>query len=194
MRSNSIIAFFLLILFISCSQNLKKSGLESTNSETIQEATEVNQENTLDYSKYTVQRGDTLMLISFKVYGDYSKWKVLLELNKDILQNGSNLEAGIELNYVADKNDFETPQGLPYLIKNADTLTKISFKVYGKTRWWDEIYFNNQRMIRDPNKLYSGFVIYYPEVESLEIVQKNMLSSNFTTKNKRRIPANQQRK
>ena len=31
--------------------------------------------------QYTVKRGETLMMIAFNVYGDYSKWRLLSDLN-----------------------------------------------------------------------------------------------------------------
>lgn len=32
--------------------------------------------------QYHVQKGDTLMIVAFKIYGDYRKWKDLREWNK----------------------------------------------------------------------------------------------------------------
>ena len=34
-----------------------------------------------EHGQYTVQRGETLMLIAFKLYGDYTKWRSIAALN-----------------------------------------------------------------------------------------------------------------
>jgi nucleoid-associated protein YgaU len=107
--------------------------------------------------QYHVQKGETLMMASFKIYGDYRKWKDLKAWNK-----GKKIGEGTVLKYyVPDQTFGWQPNGLPYLVKNGDTLQVISMDKYGTTKKWKHIYENNRPLIRDPNLIFAGFTIYY---------------------------------
>lgn len=110
--------------------------------------------------QYHVQKGDTLMMVAFKIYGDYRKWKDLKAWNKDSLT--TKMGPGVVLKYyVPEKNFGWQPSGVPYLIKTGDTLQIVSMDKYGTTKKWKNIYKNNQPLIRDPNLIFAGFTIYY---------------------------------
>lgn len=114
--------------------------------------------------QYTVERNETLMMIAFKLYGDYGRWKDLASQNRDTLKGDTNLRAGMVLNYEAPAEEFVwNPQGNPYLIKTGDTLGHISKQVYATVSKWKFLWENNRPLIKDPNKIYAGFTIYYPE-------------------------------
>jgi len=111
---------------------------------------------------YTVQRGDTLMKIAFDTYGDLYRWKDIYEANRDKIQSPTAIPAGTVLKIekpsspvVIDRN------GERYMIKTGDTLGKISHNVYGTPRKWRKLWENNKQLIRDPNKIYAGFYLYY---------------------------------
>jgi hypothetical protein len=111
---------------------------------------------------YTVQAGDTLMKIAFETYGDVYKWKNILEANKDTVSDPKSLKEGTILKLelpatpvVVDRN------GEKYLIKDGDTLGKISGAVYGSPSKWKELWENNKQLIHDPNKIFAGFYLYY---------------------------------
>jgi nucleoid-associated protein YgaU len=108
--------------------------------------------------EYTAEKGDTLMLVAFKLFGDYTKWRELQSMNSDVLANG--LRTGTVLRYNSTGFTWN-PQGLPYLIKSGDSLSGISKEKYGTFKRWKDIYENNQPMIRDPNLIFAGFTIYY---------------------------------
>lgn len=113
---------------------------------------------------YTVQKNETLMLIAFKLYGDYEKWKELANYNKDALRGSTQLKAGMTLSYLAPAEEFIwNPQGLPYLIRTGDSLSGISKTVYNNVKKWKLLWDNNRPLIKDPNKIYAGFTIYYIE-------------------------------
>jgi nucleoid-associated protein YgaU len=113
---------------------------------------------------YTVQKNETLMLIAFKLYGDYEKWKELANYNQGALNGSTNLKQGIVLKYNAPAEEFVwNPAGLPYLIRTGDTLGKISGSVYNDQKKWKLIWNNNKPLIKDPNKIFAGFTIYYLE-------------------------------
>ncbi len=113
---------------------------------------------------YSVQKNETLMMIAFKIYGDYGRWKDLANLNNGVLKGSSTVRAGTTLNYNAPAEEFVwNPQGNPYLIKTGDTLGVIAKEVYATPKKWKLLWENNRPLIRDPNKIYAGFTIYYLE-------------------------------
>lgn len=114
-----------------------------------------------EYGIYQVQKGDTLMIISFNVYSDYSKWRDLAELNG--LSGGSSLQAGTEVKYRASWEKLPSKgTGSPYLIKHEDTLGTISNDFYGSVKKWKVIWNNNKVLITNPNLIFSGFTVYVP--------------------------------
>ena len=108
---------------------------------------------------YTTQKGETLMQVAFKLYGDYRKWKDIMSLNN---LSSQQVPRGMALQYEKPASKFVwNPSGNPYLIKNGDTLGTISQHKYNTAKRWKEIYNNNQPLIRDPNLIFAGFTIYY---------------------------------
>ncbi|MCT4642379.1 MAG: LysM peptidoglycan-binding domain-containing protein [Bacteriovoracaceae bacterium] len=139
----------------------------------VQSNEEIVIEDVAEQKEYTVQKNDTLMMISFKIYGDYSKWKELSDLNQNVISDSKKLSAGTVLKYNAPTESFSwTPEGNPYLIKSGDTLGKISFATYGANKFWRNIWENNKPLIKDPNKIYAGFTIFTPEIEGRDVATK----------------------
>lgn len=119
---------------------------------------------------YTVQRGETLMLIAFKLYGDYTKWKDLAAMNPEY---GTNLSVGTVLKYDRPATEFSwSPQGLPHLIRRGETLGTISSDKYGSTSRWRDIWNNNKPMIKNPNLIFAGFTIYYIPSEDRDVASE----------------------
>lgn len=114
--------------------------------------------------EYTVQKNETLMMISFKLYGDYGWWKKLSGWNSEKLKGSQIVRAGMKLKYMAPSEEFVwNPQGLPYLIRQNDTLGIISKSVYQTPKKWKLIWENNRPLIKNPNLIFAGFTIYYLE-------------------------------
>ena len=113
---------------------------------------------------YTVQKNETLMIVAFKLYGDYHKWKELANYNADTLKGNLSVKAGTKLKYLAPAEEFVwNPEGLPYLIRTGDTLGRISKTVYTTEKKWKLIWDNNRPLIKDPNRIFAGFTLYYLE-------------------------------
>lgn len=133
---------------------------------------ETNTESSHSYGQmetYKVQKGDTMMMVAFKIYGDYRKWKDLRAWNKDV----KKIKEGVELRYQVPETKFGwMPNGLPYLIKTGDTLQIVSMDKYGTTRKWKAIYNNNRPLIKDPNLIFAGFTIYYQPTRELASEKK----------------------
>lgn len=129
-----------------------------------EEPREVSTGSSFEY--YRVQKGDTLMMISFKIYGDYRKWKELAQWNKDKLK--TKMSAGTELKYYVPNERFGwAPVGLPHLVKTGETLGIISKDKYGTPKKWKSIYENNRPLIRNPNLIFAGFTLYYQPTRQL---------------------------
>lgn len=119
---------------------------------------------------YTVQKNETLMMIAFKLYGDYGKWKQLSELN-----GTTNVQAGQQIKYNKPSEPFVwSPEGNPYLIKSGDTLGTISNTTYGTIKYWKNIWNNNKPLIKDPNKIFAGFTIYTPLIEGRDVANDDL--------------------
>ncbi len=138
-----------------------------------------------DPGVYEVRRGDTWMIIAQKLLGNPLKWRQIQRMNKEF-KKSSDLYVGAKLTYTPPEKPIVEPDGLPYLIKNADTLPKISKKVYGTKNQWDVIYFNNREIIQSPDMIYSGFMLYYPEVERVPMVKIEMAQMNFKVRSPRK--------
>ena len=138
----------------------KNNTSPNNTSPEVQETAGSNIKITDDTGEYTVEKGDTLMLIAFKLYGDYSMWKKVLDMNPGL--NPKNIKSGSVLKYNAPAEKFVwNPQGNPYLIKQGDTLGTISNEKYGTVSKWKVIFENNRPMIRNPNLIFAGFTLYY---------------------------------
>jgi nucleoid-associated protein YgaU len=108
--------------------------------------------------KYQMQQGDTLMMVAFKIYGDYRKWKELKKWNPQV----KKFKAGTEISYYVPEKSFGwQPSGEAYMVKTGDTLQIISMDKYGTTRKWKRIYKHNEPLIRDPDLIFAGFTLYY---------------------------------
>lgn len=119
-----------------------------------------------EIAEYQVQKGDTLMEIAFKIYGDFGKWKEIKELNPDL--NGS-LKMGSIVKYNIPESKFNwVPKGNPYLVMRGDSLSSISHKVYERASWWTHIHENNKPLIKDPDQIFAGFTLYYLPKEQIE--------------------------
>ena len=121
---------------------------------------------------YKVLKGETLMQIAFKVYGDVSKWKSIKQMNNGINGKNSALRAGMNLKYKAPKNKFEwNPEGNPHMIKTGETLGTISKEVYQTPKKWKNIWENNKPLIKNPNVIYAGFTLYCKNASMANYVQ-----------------------
>jgi len=128
---------------------------------------------------YSVKKGDTLMLVAFKLYGNYERWREIAQMNQEVLKGSTFLESDTNLKYNYSNTELIKTDGLPYLVKNEDTLGLISKKVYGVHRWWDVVWYNNREHIKNPNHIYAGFVLFYPVKENLKPKREAMLAEGF---------------
>jgi nucleoid-associated protein YgaU len=133
---------------------------------------------------YKVKKGETLMQIAFKIYGDISKWKDLKKLNQEKVSRNTLLPEHLSLKYSVPETEFNwNPEGAPYLIKGGDTLGIISNSVYQTPKKWKDIWENNKPLIKNPNVIYSGFTLYYKN----DSLANNMKTDPNVTTPKREV-------
>ena len=122
---------------------------------------------------------ETLMLLSFNLYGDFRYWKSIAKLNQEFLDEDFTLHKGMSLSYYMPKRTFSfRPDGNPFLVKKGHSLSKISNIVYENWQRWHEIHQNNKPLVKNPNKIYAGFTLYYlpdgmPTLSKNQIVEES---------------------
>lgn len=137
-----------------------------------------------EFALYEVKKDDTLMIIAYKLYGSVYKWDKIAKLNKVALAQITELEVGMRLKYkIPHDYKHSTPVGEPYIIRKGDYLGKISYQVYDTSKFWKEIWYNNYSLVKNPDNIYTGFVLYY--LPRSEIFQKDMQTSSFFKKRKK---------
>ncbi len=115
---------------------------------------------------HTVAKNETLMIIAFKIYGDYEKWRELARWNANKLGPNHTVSVGMKLKFEEPAEKFVwSPEGNPYLIRVGDTLGTISKDTYGTMAYWKNIWQNNKPLIKNPNRIFAGFTIYTPLIE-----------------------------
>lgn len=111
---------------------------------------------------YTVKAGDTLMKIAFTIYGDIDRWKDLQEWNRSNLKSANQLKVGMNLTYETPLNAFQADEKAhSYTIKQGDTLAGIADEVYGRKMKYKKLQKYNNRLIKNPNRIFAGFTIFY---------------------------------
>ena len=112
--------------------------------------------------KYKVKSGQTLMQVAYDVYGDIHQWRHVLDLNKEKISDPASLKKGTVLVVDQDPKDAaDHPEGTAFRIRHGDTLGLISDDVYGTKTKWKRLWDNNKKLIKDPNRIYAGFYLYY---------------------------------
>ncbi len=111
--------------------------------------------------EYMVKRDDTLMKISFEKFGNVYRWREIFNENRDRIPDFNQLVEGTILKIKGVEYVVIERNGLPYLIRRNDTLTKISRGIYGTPKRWKHLWDNNRQLIHDPDRIYAGFTLYY---------------------------------
>ena len=122
---------------------------------------------------YTVQKGDTLMKIAYETYGNVYRWKAIYEANRDKISDPNRVPSGVVLKIDKPNEPVNVERnGERYEIRRGDTLGKISNNVYGTPGKWKKLWENNRQLIRDPNKIFAGFSLYYVADGSMQQPQQ----------------------
>jgi nucleoid-associated protein YgaU len=114
------------------------------------------------FTDYKVQSADTLMKIAFETYGDVYQWKKIWKDNRDRIQDPNSIPVGTVLKLDTPASAVSIARnGDRYEIQPGDTLGKISDNIYGTPKKWRKLWENNKQLIKDPNRIFAGFTLYY---------------------------------
>lgn len=133
--------------------------------------------------RYKVKPGDTLMKISFAHYANVYRWREIYRANRAKIADYNRLVNGTILEIHGVTYVVITRNGKPYLIRWGDTLGKISAKVYGTKEFWRELWKNNPELIKNPNKIYADFKLYYRPISTLQKPVENRNPASSTESN-----------
>lgn len=105
---------------------------------------------------YTVKKGDTVKDIAKKYFGARSKWKLIYQVNKDVITPSLKVKAGAKL-------VIPVPVVcMIYTVKKGDTLEEIALKYYGKSSKWEKIYKANKNKMKASKKVKAGTSLFIP--------------------------------
>ena len=105
---------------------------------------------------------ETLMLVAYKIYGDYALWREIADLNGDVLGGRLDITPGMLLKYRVPQEGYTfTPEGNPFLVRKGHSLSIISDLVYRDWRRWKDIFAHNQPFIKNSNLIYEGSTLFY---------------------------------
>ena len=76
-------------------------------------------------------------------------------------------------------------------LSGENTLGTISNDVYGTTHKWKRLWENNRQLIKDPNRIYAGFYLFYQPEGKLtnEVVPAEPSAKNVSSAEEVRTPA-----
>ncbi len=110
---------------------------------------------------YTVSKGETLMTIAYKIYGNFHRLNEMRALN-DLQKGAEKLEVGMQIKYIKPDHKPIRPKGKIYIIREGDYISKITNYLYdNRTRLWPWLWENNKDIYPDPNNIYCGLPLYY---------------------------------
>jgi len=98
-----VLSFFTAVLF-GCASAQKARLVPALPGE---EAQKSQPEALQDGQKYTVEKGDYLWKIAFKIYGDPAKWPLIFEINRDRIKDPDIIHANQVLVIKKDFTDEE---------------------------------------------------------------------------------------
>lgn len=112
-------------------------------------------------ASYTVQPGDSLSLIAMKAYGDATKWEWIYDHNMKVIGDNPDLLQPGESLFIPHPDPIT--QYANYIVQTGDTLQSISERAYCDAKYWDVIWWANQRIIGiNPDNINPGLDLFIP--------------------------------
>ena len=104
------------------------------------------------FEPYMIKRGDYLIKIASREYGDSSMWRDIYEWNKEEI--GSDPNKIYPYNFLSLKREASKAKNcelefFDYQIQAGDTAWSLASEVYGDELAWVIIYMDNERLIRN---------------------------------------------
>ncbi|GEM_PF-5722097 len=134
---------------------------------------------------YEVAAGDSLYVISQKVYGTHRHWRAIFDANRDTLEAEDRLVVGkkIRIPKIAAAPAPKAPEVAAmtppvelagrktHVVKAGDSLSTISKLYFKESRFWEKIAAANSKFLKDPHNLKVGDVLIIPEIEAAPAVK-----------------------
>ena len=104
------------------------------------------------FEPYMIKRGDYLIKIASREYGDSSMWRDIYEWNKEEI--GSDPNKIYPYNFLSLKRESSKAKNceldfFDYQIQSGDTAWSLASDIYGDELSWVIIYMDNERLIRN---------------------------------------------
>lgn len=109
---------------------------------------------------YKVQSGDSLWLIAERAYGDGTKWEWIYDRNKMVIgENPDLIKPGQDLfiPYPDPITEYSN-----YTVQTGDTIRSIAERAYCDSKYWEIIWWANQRLIGLSADIKPGQVLFIP--------------------------------
>lgn len=136
---------------------------------------------------HKVEHGDNLFTLAKRYYDDPKQWMKIYNANVDVIYDRNSLPVGKELIipearvidtiYSKDTTSLEEITSIPqskrrvdekrHIVRQGDTLYKLSRQYYGNTENWILIYNANKGRLGDNNTLYVGQELTIPDTKAL---------------------------
>tara|TARA_Y100000590_G_scaffold28344_1_gene31804 strand:- start:536 stop:1141 length:606 start_codon:yes stop_codon:yes gene_type:complete len=104
------------------------------------------------FEPYMIKRGDYLIKIASREYGDSSMWREIYEWNKEEI--GSDPNKIYPYNFLSLQREASKAKNcdlefFDYQIQSGDTAWGLADEIYGDELAWVIIYMDNERLIRN---------------------------------------------
>ncbi|OUX63592.1 MAG: hypothetical protein CBE34_01615 [bacterium TMED274] len=171
MKNNKFMLLFSALVLYSCSGTIPNVGNEVAVDETPDKGEEViKQEVSVEtftiqepespplpvtvFEPYMIKRGDYLIKIADREYGDSSMWREIYEWNKQEI--GSDPDKIYPYNFLSLKRDAQQAKNcelefFEYTVQSGDTAWSLAQKIYNDELAWVVIYMDNADVIKNNN-------------------------------------------
>lgn len=112
------------------------------------------------YSTYKVRQGDSLWKIAKREYGNATRWKVLYEVNRDVLRRADMIQPGTVIKLPKSSRHMIKPGWV--FVRKGDSLYVLAERHLGNGERWQELYQANRKRIKNPRVIQPGQRIYIP--------------------------------
>ena len=169
MKTKEFVLLLSTLLIMNCAGTAPSVGEEISNQESTESDTKVVEEEVkveiftvqepeapplpvTVFEPYMIKRGDYLIKIASREYGDSSRWREIYEWNREEI--GSNPNKIYPYNFLSLKREASKAKNcdlefFDYQIQSGDTAWGLADEIYGDELAWVIIYMDNERLIRN---------------------------------------------